>query len=603
MLKGVLIVILGGIWSKVVELPDLYPRTFGTQGVASHYLLSARKSLTDAVKEGAFQYGKPGNTSSAALTVQVGAGAIQGADGGLLPLSRKFDRSTLYAAEDMLLEGIKAGTVALIGSKRNGNNLTAALTGNSYRNLYARALLQERALYTLLDTALTVKFPEAQLFSEVKALVHAYRQALGAHTEEESNLTEEEANRLATASEFGSGLTAETLFLAKSLFRFANVATNFLSEFARIVDDAFATRYIHKISALPQTRRKHGEDAAAYYQRFDYLQGELKVLMLPSDIDFDSTGFSVDPKTGIPKILSSQALIIKMVIDYLLAELTRLVPDSRAQLIITAEVFANARQGRLTAARFHGLLRELSAQRIATVPPSETQDATGNTDGLPQHGTFAAAVGTPGGGKGGPALVKPKVEPPQPQDRPRPPGHGAGGARTGRSHSPGTSSLAYYGKSIRNVTKYGPLAFFQKLQDLSLAFGERLFEVDQPGSLLSSLKLATPHSWGGYGGKYGIDSKTSSDSKPSSDLWGALMLARDLCRPNYKLSQLGSKYCSDSDHSWTKAKAVELRGSLTIAGVNDGAGKPNKPGKGGGKGSGAAESKTAAAASWLDDTE
>ena len=596
MLKGALIAILGGNWSKAVELTDLYARTFGTHGVASHILLSARKSLTDATKEGAFQYGEPGNASSAALTVQVGGGAAQGADGGLLPLSRKFNRSDRYAAEDKLLEDIKAGTVLLIGSKRTGNNLTAALAGNSHRNLYARALLQERALYTLLDVVLTVRFPEAQMVSEVKALVHAYRQALSAHTEDE-------ANRLATASEFGTGLTAETLILAKSSCRFVNVATNFMSEYARIVDDTYQIHYLHKISALPQSRRKTGEDATTYYQRLENLRSELRVLTLPSDIDFEALGFSVDTTTGIPKIVSSSALIIKKVVDYLYAELPRLVPDSRVQSVITAEVFADARRGRLTVAQFQSLLRELNAQRIATHPPSETQDATGNTDGLPQHGAFAAAVGKPGGGKGGPALVKPTVEPPKPQDRSRPPGRGTGGARTGRSQSPGKeTSVTYYGKSITFVMKRGVLGFLQKLHDQSLAFGESLFETDQSGILTSPLKLVPTHSWSAYNGKF-----DGSDGKTDNDLWAGLMLARDICRPNDKLTHLGTKY-SDSTTGWTKAKAVELRGSLTIAGVTDGASKTGKGGgkaggKGGGKSSGAAESKTAAAASWLDDTE
>jgi hypothetical protein len=185
-----------------------------------------------------------------------------------------------------------------------------------------------------------------------------------------------------------------------------------------------------------------------------------------------------------------------------------------------------------------------------------------------QVGAFAAAkTGDKGGGK----PQQPSAAKPPERGRPAERHAASDGSASKRSQSQGTSSVAFYKKSIDYVVKHGALKYLQGLHDKCKVFGEAIFEVDQTGSIVVPLKLVGAHSWGQYGGKFG------QGSTADSALWAGLMLARDICSRSSTLSRTGSQHCSDNDTAWTKEAAIDLRGDLVIAGVND---LPKRVGKG-----------------------
>ena len=557
MLKQVLIATLNGNQAKVTELLDLFARTFGTQGVASHLLFSSRVSIANGVHEGAYQFGISESGGAAALTVQIAGATAHSKDGGLAPLPSKFDRREHFAAEDKLMDEIKAGTASLKGSKRDGSSINVVLTGHSHRNQQARALLQELAAYTFIAVAESVKFPDHLMYSEVKELSRIYSIAL-------RSPTEDEALKLASASEFNSPLSPEALVLAKASTPYTNIASNFLAEYTRIVNDTYQTRYLGRISQLAQERPKRGESAQDFYGRLDTKRMELRQLPLPR-INFEEIGYTIDRASGIPKIIHSTNLIVMMLVDLMFVELPKAIADTRVREVIDEAVFEAARDGRFSSASLTAAFSKLNDLRINTVPTLK-----GDEDKQQQRqvGAFAAAkTGDKGGGK----PQQPSAAKPPERGRPAERHAASDGSASKRSQSQGTSSVAFYKKSIDYVVKHGALKYLQGLHDKCKVFGEAIFEVDQTGSIVVPLKLVGAHSWGQYGGKFG------QGSTADSALWAGLMLARDICSRSSTLSRTGSQHCSDNDTAWTKEAAIDLRGDLVIAGVND---LPKRVGKG-----------------------
>ncbi len=94
-------------------------------------------------------------------------------------------------------------------------------------------------------------------------------------------------------------------------------------------------------------------------------------------------------------------------------------------------------------------------------------------------------------------------------------------------------------------------------------------EVDQKGSVVVPIQLTAAHTWGQFGGQYGLQKTVEPE------VFASLMLLRDICGRASTLTKTGVQYGVDFDITWSKAKACSLRGDLIIADTND---------KGGGKG-------------------
>jgi hypothetical protein len=222
-------------------------------------------------------------------------------------------------------------------------------------------------------------------------------------------------------------------------------------------------------------------------------------------------------------------------------------------------------------------------QKISTVCKT-TRDEGEQSGPIGQVSAFAAipAVPTPSAksGKGNAKSQRQGATWPdrgRPTERQKESGSEATRPRS-RSPSQQSSTVNNYKTFIEFVAKNGALKFLQRLHQQCATLKEPLFVVDQKGSIVLPVKLTSTHSWGQFNGKLGIGSTLELD------LFAGLMLARDMCGQGVRFSKTGSQHCSDNDATWTKEKAIELRGDLPIAGVSD---SHKKKGKGKGKGKGA----------------
>jgi hypothetical protein len=113
----VLIATLHGKKVKAAELVNNFARANGTQGVAQHILFSLRSTIVDAVAAGTYGFAGPGTAESGGLTVQI-SGSAAPKTVSFTPLGTNFDRTQHFATEVKLMDGIKGGQVALMGSTR-----------------------------------------------------------------------------------------------------------------------------------------------------------------------------------------------------------------------------------------------------------------------------------------------------------------------------------------------------------------------------------------------------------------------------------------------------------------------------------------------------
>ena len=573
--KQMLVSIVTGKQAKLGETVDTFARLYGTAGVPSQELISTRKSVSDSIRGGTYQFGAPGAGSTGAgtgkLIVHVAdSKRVTSTSTGYPPLSTKFTREDHFAAEDEVMANMKKGSLSFMGSKREGPNIVVNLAGHSHRTLNARALLQEKTARALLEEVDGIKWPDGQTYSTVTAMTREYKTAL-------DNPTEKAAIRLASASEFGCEINPEALVLSKAAIPYMNIATNMLQEFMRLVCDDNGTKYLSRISKLARMLPKRGESLQDHFGNLEDERKSLLQLQMP-EMDFSALGYSVNPTTGVPVILDTSNLTIQMTVDHAYYDLPRSHVGTRIREVFTANVLKAARTGKLSAAKLEASFRECNDLRISLVlaVPSADPDKAQTQR---QIGAFAAgktlhAPGDKGNVKGS---VKPQAFV-KSQDRGRSHERSSSGVskpQGNRSRSPSQQGpmIAHYKKAVAHVTKFGALSFLQILNNQCTKSGEAIVEVDQKGNVIVPIQLTAAHTWGHFGGQYGLQKTVESE------VFASLMLLRDICGRASTLTKTGAQYGVDYDTTWSKAKACSLRGDLIVADTNDKSG-----GKGKGKG-------------------
>jgi hypothetical protein len=155
-----------------------------------------------------------------------------------------------------------------------------------------------------------------------------------------------------------------------------------------------------------------------------------------------------------------------------------------------------------------------------------------------------------------------------------------------RSCSQALPTVRIYQKGIQYIQENGPLKFLQRLHDACKSLGEPLFKCNQTGGIVVPIELAKPHTWGQFSGllAYGCEI--------DDGVFAGLMLTRDMFSHKPTLTKTGAQHCSDNDSTWTKNKALALRGDLA----------PNSSkGKGKGKGKGTTQPNLTGAAATASD--
>jgi hypothetical protein len=285
-------------------------------------------------------------------------------------------------------------------------------------------------------------------------------------------------------------------------------------------------------------------------------------------------------------ILTTATFIIRFHLDLAFILTPKMKPNSYIREVVTADLHARGRQGDVTPADMQTVFVELNKRRIDTVfTPEKTEDKQPR-----QIGAFAAdsSVRAQGGGKPSQHSEKPRGRDGDDEARGRSRTHLPADEPRRRSTSQDPKTVSAYMKGIAFITRNGSsgsLKFAQGLHDSCKKLGEPLFETNAMGTINSPLKLLGLHSWGQYGGKLGLGATLDFS------LFAGLMLLRDIFYNGDKLSKSGAQHRSDNDASWSKPKAMSLRGDLAPPhGTNSGR-------KSGGKGDkGKHKTVTAAAA-------
>ena len=550
--KDAMIAISNGFPSKAEELFAVGVRKLDTRGVAHHYLFSILKSLACAVTDGVCTFGSPSSGDTAGLTYTITNGSSASSDLDVIhPLTATHSREERLAADTAVVNDLLAGRRTVPGSVREGNNLIVHLGAQSHRILNTRALVQQTLATILVKVVPEIQFHDSMEYEAIMNIVHTYEEALkGANI----------ASNLATATELGGPLTPLTVVLSKAVGPYTNIATNMVLELWRATTDPLSVRYVSDISRFATLLPKPGESAHDFLRKVETLREDLKSLQKPEHVNFEAIGFAIDPLTQLPVILSSPAMNIMKVVDHCYSTCVKADVNCRTRDVMNAAFFKLAREGKVTKAQLLAALTQLQDMKIPTSCKT-LRDETKQQRPVGQVNAFAAVPTAPApGGKGSKGGAKP-----QPQERGRPPErqHESSSETTRpRSRSPSQqhSTVATYKKCIDAVKKHGLLKYLQRIQKECEAINEPLFEVDQAGDIVLPIKLLSPHSWGKFSGKLGVGGNIDSG------LFAGLMLTRDICRDG-KLSKTGSQHCSDNDSTWTKQKAIELRGDLTIAGA------------------------------------
>jgi hypothetical protein len=144
MAKQIFISIVTGKQAKLGETVDTFARLYGTAVLPSQELISTRKSVSDSIRGGTYQFGAHGTGSTGAgagkLIVHVSdSKRVMPTSTGYPPLSNKFTREDQFAAEDDMMANMKKGLLSCMGSKREGSNIVVNLASHSHRTLNARA--------------------------------------------------------------------------------------------------------------------------------------------------------------------------------------------------------------------------------------------------------------------------------------------------------------------------------------------------------------------------------------------------------------------------------------------------------------------------------
>jgi len=470
------------------------------------------------------------------------------------PLPATFSREERLAAATGIVNDLLAGRQTVPGSVREGDNLTVHLGAHSHRVLNTRALVQQTIATILVKVVPGIQFHDPMEHEAIMSVVYTYDDALKG-----TNI----ASNLATATELGGPLNALTVVLSKAVGPYTNIATNMVLELWRGSTDPLSVRYVSDISRYATLLPKPGESAQEFLRRAETLRDDLKSLQKPEHVDLEAIGFAVDPQTQLPVILSSPAMNIMKVVDHCYSTCVKADVNCRTRDVIDATFFKLAREGKVTKAQLLAALSQLQDMKIPTTCKTLRDETKQQQRPVGPVNAFAAVPTAPApGGKGSKGGAKP-----QPQERGRPAERikdSSSETTRPRSRSPSQqqSTVAMYKKCIDAVKKHGLLKYLQRIHKECVAINEPLFEVDQAGDIVIPLKLLSPHSWGKFSGKLGVGGNIDSG------LFAGLMLTREFCRDS-KLSKTGSQHCSDNDSTWTKQKAIELRGDLTIAGAID----------------------------------
>ena len=561
LVKDAVTAIVHGIPSKAADLFAAVVRKLDQRGIATKYLFSMQTSLAATVTDGLCPFGGPSSGDSSGLTFQITSGPSAPSDTDWLqPLPAKFSRDERLAEEAALVNDIHAGTQTVPGGVRDEDTLFVHLGAHAHRVLSTRGLVQQTLATILVKVLPGIKFNDPLEHEAIMNIVHVYAEALKGG---------ESASNLATATELGGPLSPMTVVLAKAVGPHTNIATNLVTEITRALTDPYSVRYVSRISHFAMLLPKQGESAQDFFRKAEALREDLKSLQRPQHVNLEAIGFTVDPLSQLPVMLSSSNMNIMKTADHCFVSCVSADHLSRTREVINHAFFVDARGGNKTKAQLNAALSQMQDMKIPTVC-KVLRDESKQQRPIGQVNAFAAVppVPAPGGkgGKGG------KGSKPQPQDRGRSTERQHGSASEtprprSRSPSQQSSVVDAYKQCIDSIKRHGLLKFLQRLHKSCTALTEPLFEVNQDGTIVSPIKLLSNHSWSRFGGRLGAGGRIETG------LFAGLMLARDICGHDPdgagKLTKTGQQHRTSNDSSWTKLKATELRGDLTVVRVLD----------------------------------
>jgi hypothetical protein len=211
-------------------------------------------------------------------------------------------------------------------------------------------------------------------------------------------------------------------------------------------------------------------------------------------MNFVALGYSVHPATGIPTMLDSSNLTVRMAVDLAYFDLPKVHEGSKIREVFTEEVHLAARAGKLPTVELEALFRKCNELRISlmlTMPSADPDKAQTQR----QIGAFVAgkALHAPGDKSNVKGSVKPRASV-KFQDRGQSKERSSSGASKlersrSRSRSQEAGMIAHYKKAVAYATKHGALTFLQIINNQWKKSGEAIVEVDQKGNVVVPIQL------------------------------------------------------------------------------------------------------------------